>query len=62
MFRPAVHPYQRGSSRNDAIADKFGGILGLPTSRLYNRDGKKVRTIVGIINHDDMAKAIESLL
>jgi len=47
---------------NDAIADKFGGILGLPTSMLYNRDGKKVRTIVGIINHDDMAKAIESLL
>jgi cytochrome c biogenesis protein CcmG/thiol:disulfide interchange protein DsbE len=47
---------------NDAIADKFGGILGLPTSMLYNREGKKVRTIVGLITHDDIAKAIESLL
>lgn len=47
---------------NDAIADKFGGILGLPTSVLYNREGKRVRTIVGLITHDDIAKAIESLL
>jgi thiol-disulfide isomerase/thioredoxin len=47
---------------NDAIEDKFGGILGLPTSMLFNRDGKKVRTIVGLVNHDDIAKAIEGLL
>lgn len=47
---------------NDAIADKFGGILGLPTSMLFTRDGKKVRTIVGLVNHDDISKAIESLL
>lgn len=47
---------------NDAIAEKFGGILGLPTSMLFSRDGKKVRTIVGLVNHDDISKAIESLL
>jgi thiol-disulfide isomerase/thioredoxin len=47
---------------SDAVADKFGGILGLPTSMLFNRDGKKVRTIVGLVNHDDIAKAIEGLL
>jgi cytochrome c biogenesis protein CcmG/thiol:disulfide interchange protein DsbE len=47
---------------NDAIADKFGGILGLPTSMLFNRDGKKVRTIVGLVNHDDISKAIQDLL
>jgi thiol-disulfide isomerase/thioredoxin len=47
---------------NDAIADKFGGILGLPTSMLFSRDGKKVRTIVGLVDHDDISKAIESLL
>ncbi len=47
---------------NDAIADKFGGILGLPTSMLFTRDGKKVKTIVGLVNHDDISKAIESLL
>jgi thiol-disulfide isomerase/thioredoxin len=47
---------------NDAIAEKFGGILGLPTSMLFTRDGKKVRTIVGLINHDDLSKAIEGML
>lgn len=47
---------------SDAIAEKFGGILGLPTTMLFNRDGKKVRTIVGLVNHDDLSKAIEGLL
>ncbi len=47
---------------SDAIADKFGGIIGLPTSMLFTRDGKKVKTIVGLVNHDDISKAIESLL
>ncbi len=47
----------------DAISqEKFGGILGLPTSMLFNRDGKKVRTIVGLVNHDDISKVIEGLL
>jgi len=47
---------------NDTIGQKFGGILGLPTSMLFTRDGKKVRTIVGLVDHDDISKAIESLL
>ena len=47
---------------NDDIADKFGGILGLPTSFLYSRDGKKVRTIVGLMDYPDIVKAIESQL
>jgi thiol-disulfide isomerase/thioredoxin len=47
---------------SDAVAEKFGGILGLPTSMLFTRDGKKVRTIVGLVNHDDISKAIEALL
>jgi hypothetical protein len=47
---------------SDAIAEKFGGVLGLPTSMLFTRDGKKVRTIVGLVNHDDISKAIENLL
>jgi cytochrome c biogenesis protein CcmG/thiol:disulfide interchange protein DsbE len=47
---------------SDAIGEKFGGILGLPTTMLFNRDGKKVRTIVGLVNHDDLSKAIEGLL
>ena len=47
---------------NDSISGKFGGIMGLPTSMIYSRDGKKVRTIVGLVNHDDIAKVIEGLL
>jgi len=47
---------------NDALAEKFGGIIGLPTSMLISRDGKKVKTIVGLVNHADMVKAIESQL
>lgn len=49
---------------NDKVADKFGGILGLPTSMLYSRDGKKVKTVIGSImsNPGDMTKAIEAQL
>ena len=47
---------------NGSIAEQFGGVLGLPTSMLYTRDGKKIRTIVGLVNHDDISKVIESLL
>jgi thiol-disulfide isomerase/thioredoxin len=47
---------------NDSLADKFGSIMGLPTSMLFTRDGKKVKTIVGLVDHDDIAKAIEGLL
>jgi thiol-disulfide isomerase/thioredoxin len=48
---------------NDSIADQFGGIFGMPTSMLFSRDGKKVKTIVGLaLTHDQYAKAIEDLL
>jgi hypothetical protein len=47
---------------NDAIAGKFGGILGLPTSMLFSRDGRKIKTITGLVGNDDIAKAIEGQL
>jgi thiol-disulfide isomerase/thioredoxin len=47
---------------NDNVADKFGGLLGLPTSFLYARDGRKVRTIVGLADYPDIVKAIEGQL
>ena len=47
---------------NDKIADKFGGILGLPTSMLYSRDGRKIKTIVGLINYQDLSKVLENQL
>jgi thiol-disulfide isomerase/thioredoxin len=47
---------------DDAAADKFGGLLGYPTSVLINRDGKVVKRITGIISYDEMSKSIESQL
>jgi thiol-disulfide isomerase/thioredoxin len=47
---------------NDAAADKFGGLLGFPTSVLIDRDGKQVKRITGLINAEDVSKAIESQL
>src|ERR1700752_414864 len=47
---------------NTKIAEKFGGILGMPTSMLYSRDGKRIKTIVGIIDRDDLSKALDNEL
>jgi thiol-disulfide isomerase/thioredoxin len=47
---------------NDTIAEKFGGVVGLPTSMLFTRDGKKIKTIVGPVDRDDISKEIERLL
>ena len=47
---------------DDAAADKFGGLLGYPTSVLINREGKIVKRITGIISYDEMSKSIESQL
>ncbi|HXN53426.1 MAG TPA: TlpA disulfide reductase family protein [Candidatus Acidoferrum sp.] len=47
---------------NDAAADKFGGLLGYPTSVLITRDGKVVKRITGIISYDEISKSIESQL
>jgi hypothetical protein len=47
---------------DDDVADKFGGLLGYPTSVLISRDGKQVKRITGIISEAEMSRAIESLL
>jgi thiol-disulfide isomerase/thioredoxin len=47
---------------NDAAGDKFGGLLGYPTSVLLSRDGKQVKRITGLITRDDVAKAIQAQL
>jgi len=47
---------------NDDIAEKFGGLLGYPTSVLISRDGKQVKRITGIISEAEMSHTIESLL
>ncbi len=47
---------------SDAVADKFGGLIGFPTSVLISKDGREVKRITGLISYDEMAKAIEELL
>jgi thiol-disulfide isomerase/thioredoxin len=47
---------------NDDIAQKFGGLIGLPTSVLISRDGKVVKRFIGLVNHDLIVKEIEGLL
>jgi thiol-disulfide isomerase/thioredoxin len=47
---------------NDAAADKFGGLLGYPTSVLISRDGRQIKRITGLISYDEISKSIESQL
>jgi thiol-disulfide isomerase/thioredoxin len=45
---------------NDAVADKFGGLLGYPTSFLISKDGKILKKEQGLINYEELTKAIEA--
>jgi thiol-disulfide isomerase/thioredoxin len=45
---------------NDAVADKFGGLLGYPTSYLISKDGKILKKEQGLINYEELTKEIES--
>jgi thiol-disulfide isomerase/thioredoxin len=56
---PMNYPILRG---NDATAEKFGGLLGYPTSFLVSRDGKIVKKVQGLISYDELIKEIESQL
>jgi glutathione peroxidase-family protein len=47
---------------NDEAANKFGGILGYPTSFLISRDGRQVEKFQGLKSKDELANAIESQL
>jgi thiol-disulfide isomerase/thioredoxin len=47
---------------DDDIADKFGGVEGMPTSMLFTRDGRKVKTLIGLYDYDEIDKDIQSLL
>jgi cytochrome c-type biogenesis protein len=46
----------------DAITDRFGGLLGMPTSFLISRDGKIVKRYIGVVNEAQITKDIESQL
>jgi thiol-disulfide isomerase/thioredoxin len=56
---PMGYPILLGT---DEAADKFGGVLGYPTSFLISRDGKIVEKFQGLKSSDELLKAIESQL
>ena len=47
---------------NEGVAEKFGGLLGYPTSVLISKDGRQLKRVTGIINEDDISKLIEGAL
>lgn len=47
---------------NDATTDKFGGLVGFPTSVLISKDGRVVKRVDGLVGYDEIDKAIQSLL
>ena len=57
--QPMTYPIWLGT---DDAAEKFGGILGYPTSFLISRDGRQVRKFQGLEGYDTLAKAIEGQL
>jgi len=47
---------------NEGVAEKFGGLLGYPTSVLISKDGKQLKRVTGIINEEEISKLIEGQL
>ncbi len=47
---------------NDHAAEKFGGLVGLPTTILISRDGRQVKRIDGLLSYDEIDKTIKSLV
>lgn len=47
---------------NEDLAQKFGGLIGLPTSVLISRDGKVVRRYIGEIEKNQLRSDIETQL
>jgi thiol-disulfide isomerase/thioredoxin len=47
---------------NDDVANKFGGLLGYPTTVLFDKNGKEIHRTTGAIAYDEYAKLIEGHL
>jgi thiol-disulfide isomerase/thioredoxin len=56
---PMNYPIVVGSEK---VAEKFGGLLGYPTSILISRDGKVLKRTTGLIDYDATTKMIEGAL
>jgi len=46
----------------DAFLKDVGGVVGLPTSVLVSRDGKRVHTIIGPVDPEKLERDIQGLL
>jgi thiol-disulfide isomerase/thioredoxin len=44
---------------NEDIAEKFGGLLGYPSSYVISRDGRIAKRIIGLVSEDALASEIE---
>jgi cytochrome c biogenesis protein CcmG/thiol:disulfide interchange protein DsbE len=47
---------------DEATTRAFGGILGVPTSFLFDREGKVVKRFVGVVDHQAYEAVIRKLL
>jgi thiol-disulfide isomerase/thioredoxin len=57
--QPVNYPILIG---NDDVAEKFAGLIGLPTTILISQDGRQVKRIDGLLSYDEVDKTIQSLL
>src|SRR5260370_41577998 len=56
--RPMNYPILIG---NDDASEKFGGLIGLPTTILISQDGRQVKRVDGLLSYNEMDKTIQSL-
>jgi len=47
---------------NDAVADQYGGVAGLPTTFYVDRDGKIVKKVQGLTGHSEIEEGIKAAL
>jgi len=47
---------------NDELAEKFGGLIGFPTTIVISRDGKVQKRYIGLADEGDLDKEIKGLL
>jgi len=47
---------------NDSIAQRFGGLIGLPTTLVISRDGHITMRFLGLVKHELILKEIEKQL
>jgi thiol-disulfide isomerase/thioredoxin len=57
--QPVNYPILIGT---DAVADRFGGVVGFPMTVLVGKDGRELRRVSGPINLDAIEKLIQSVL